>query len=226
MSPVVRGFNVVVNNDQYVTINQQRTGWVKGNSNYIVQVGFDSRLCHGVSVGRRVNYPADFEITFTAKGRETCRSRSPVSPGPEPSERRDQEPDGEQGPRPVHLPAIDNTDSSSMRAMRCSSSMATPPGSRRQHSPQRTQVLVVCTSSRTRPLPLAAAAPAARRRVSGSSRRKPFRTGESFTFTTEAPRFDPSKAKSDLDNIAVVPNPYVGAASWEPATTSVGGAAG
>jgi hypothetical protein len=51
---------------------------------------------------------------------------------------------------------------------------------------------------------------------------KPFRSGEYFSFTTVAPRFDPSKATQDLNKIAVVPNPYVGAASWEPASTSVG----
>jgi len=33
---------------------------------------------------------------------------------------------------------------------------------------------------------------------------------------------DPAKAKSDLSRILVVPNPYVGAASWEPQPTSVG----
>ena len=33
---------------------------------------------------------------------------------------------------------------------------------------------------------------------------------------------DLSKAKTDLDNIAVVPNPYVGAASWEKFSTEVG----
>jgi hypothetical protein len=51
---------------------------------------------------------------------------------------------------------------------------------------------------------------------------KPFRSGEFFTFTTTAPRFDPALATMDLDKIAVVPNPYVGAASWEAATTNVG----
>ena len=51
---------------------------------------------------------------------------------------------------------------------------------------------------------------------------KPFRTGEYFSFTTVAPRFDPDSAKSDLSRISVVPNPYVGAASWEQATTGVG----
>jgi hypothetical protein len=52
--------------------------------------------------------------------------------------------------------------------------------------------------------------------------KKPFRTGEYFGFTAKSPGFDQSKAQSDLKSVAVVPNPYVGAASWEPATTSVG----
>ena len=44
---------------------------------------------------------------------------------------------------------------------------------------------------------------------------KPFRNGEFYEFTTKAQKIDKSKAKSELDDIAVVPNPYVGAASWE-----------
>jgi hypothetical protein len=31
-----------------------------------------------------------------------------------------------------------------------------------------------------------------------------------------APSLDANKAKNDLEKVAVVPNPYVGAASWEP----------
>jgi hypothetical protein len=45
---------------------------------------------------------------------------------------------------------------------------------------------------------------------------KPFRTGESFQFKMKSSNVDVKKAKSDLDKVAVVPNPYVGAASWEP----------
>ena len=45
---------------------------------------------------------------------------------------------------------------------------------------------------------------------------KPFRTGESFQFKMRATTTSLEKAKAELDNIAVVPNPYVGAASWEP----------
>jgi hypothetical protein len=45
---------------------------------------------------------------------------------------------------------------------------------------------------------------------------KPFRTGETFQFKVRSQSEDKEKAKSDMEHIAVVPNPYVGAASWEP----------
>jgi hypothetical protein len=45
---------------------------------------------------------------------------------------------------------------------------------------------------------------------------KPFRTGEQFQFKVQRASVDADSAASDLDKIAVVPNPYVGAASWEP----------
>ncbi len=51
---------------------------------------------------------------------------------------------------------------------------------------------------------------------------KPFRKGEFYEFTTKAQAMDLLNAKSELDNIAVVPNPYVGAASWEKFSNEVG----
>jgi hypothetical protein len=51
---------------------------------------------------------------------------------------------------------------------------------------------------------------------------KPFRSGEYFEFKVKAPGFDQGQAETDLDKIAVVPNPYVGLASWEPVNTTVG----
>ncbi|HEX9614926.1 MAG TPA: hypothetical protein VGA55_05450, partial [Bacteroidota bacterium] len=45
---------------------------------------------------------------------------------------------------------------------------------------------------------------------------KPFRTGEAFQFTIRGASIDKARARDELANIAVVPNPYVGAASWEP----------
>ena len=45
--------------------------------------------------------------------------------------------------------------------------------------------------------------------------REQFKEGDYFTFSTKASGVDVSRAKDDLANIGVVPNPYVAAAKWE-----------
>ncbi len=44
---------------------------------------------------------------------------------------------------------------------------------------------------------------------------KPFNSDDAYTFNTEAAGYDEQKAKNDLNNIYVVPDPYVVTASWE-----------
>ncbi|MCY3487581.1 MAG: hypothetical protein OXH34_04005, partial [Bacteroidetes bacterium] len=48
------------------------------------------------------------------------------------------------------------------------------------------------------------------------SSRKPFATGDFFQFTLRSSLIDSDLARSELDRIAVVPNPYVGTSSFEP----------
>lgn len=43
----------------------------------------------------------------------------------------------------------------------------------------------------------------------------PFKSSDVFKFATSVPTVDIPKAKHDMNKIAVVPNPYVGAARWE-----------
>jgi hypothetical protein len=45
--------------------------------------------------------------------------------------------------------------------------------------------------------------------------KRPFAQGDYFEFTTHGARTDQSVAKDQLNNIGVVPNPYIGTASWE-----------
>ncbi|MFA6980853.1 MAG: hypothetical protein WC209_16135 [Ignavibacteriaceae bacterium] len=44
---------------------------------------------------------------------------------------------------------------------------------------------------------------------------RPFYVNDAFTFTAKTASSNADKAKNDLDKISVVPNPYLGAASWE-----------
>ncbi|HPN74521.1 MAG TPA: hypothetical protein PK386_04435, partial [Candidatus Marinimicrobia bacterium] len=49
--------------------------------------------------------------------------------------------------------------------------------------------------------------------------KKPFREGDIFRFSLHGADSSDVLAKAELDNICVVPNPYVVTASWEPANT-------
>jgi len=46
--------------------------------------------------------------------------------------------------------------------------------------------------------------------------KKPFRQGDAYRFTVSGPDSSTTKAKNNLDDVYVVPNPYVVTASWEP----------
>ncbi|RKY61935.1 MAG: hypothetical protein DRP96_01710 [Candidatus Neomarinimicrobiota bacterium] len=51
----------------------------------------------------------------------------------------------------------------------------------------------------------------------------PFRSGDTFKFKTFAAKDDWELAKRNINKIAVVPNPYVAAAAWEPSRTLASG---
>ncbi|MCB9249412.1 MAG: hypothetical protein H6613_13130 [Ignavibacteriales bacterium] len=64
---VKNGITIDIKNDTTVSIDFDNSKWINGNSNYIVQVGFDSRF-QAAYQGRRIFYPADFEIQITEPG--------------------------------------------------------------------------------------------------------------------------------------------------------------
>ena len=66
-TPIVDGFTADISSDTSVTIDFSKSGWTVGNSNYIVQIGFDSRF-QGAYLGKKIDYPADFEIHLTDPG--------------------------------------------------------------------------------------------------------------------------------------------------------------
>ena len=221
VTSVLDGFSVAITNDPSVTIDPLKTGWKKGNSNYIVQVGFNTDYANAYG-NRRVFYPADFEYTFLDKG-QGDNSFPIINNGPTPASnitvknltegtdhvqfilrQRNELYDGvfEEGDALF----IVYGDSAGKRApaflkSRISWSISllkdTLIAAAQQRPPQPGDVFVLATH-------------------------KPFRTGEHYDFVAQAPAYNQAQAVQQLKNIAVVPNPYVGAASWEPATTSVG----
>src|ERR1051325_5486811 len=222
-TPFVQGMAINIANDSLVQIDHSKTGWVNGNSNYVVQIGFDSRYANAYGP-RRVDYPADFEIRFVEPDSgDLGLPRSSFSP-PQPSNIvikdltenldhfqfvfQDNNNDSLFNAPPGDTDAVflafgdsagKRTPSFRRAKFGWSMSMFQDTSIRPelQRAPQTGDVFRIVT-------------------------RKPFRTGESFEFTPKAARVDASLAKSQLAKIAVVPNPYVGAASWDPSTTTGG----
>jgi hypothetical protein len=219
VTPVIHGFSLNVQNDPAVSIDPSTTGWVKKNTTYVSEAGFNSELGTALAV-RRVDYPADFEIRFTAPGAGVLAMPRSTFSQPNPSnvviknvtENRDSiqivffDNDNNQQLDPGEAVFIAVGDSlgksaSSFSRAKFTWSLAlkkdTTIAEVNQRTPQPGDVYRITT-------------------------RKPFRNGEYFGFQSTAPRYDAMKAQANLNRVTVVPNPYAGAATWEPATTSVG----
>ena len=217
--PIVDGFTVDITSDTVVSIDFDKSGWVTGNSNYIVQIGFDKRY-QGAYQGVRINYPADFEIRFTELEQGDSSFPADVFSQPILSNIivnnvtegkdhfqfifRDKNADKKFNDSDVVFfvfgdslgePATNNLD----RHVSWSVALFkdTTIAEDEQRPPQIGDVFKVVN-------------------------KKPFRQGEFYEFTTKGQGFDRDSAQAELNDIAVVPNPYVGAASWEPLSSEVG----
>lgn len=217
--PVKHGYSIDVLNDNDVIIDGEKTGWIEGNSNYIMQVGFDSRFANAYN-RKKVDYPADFEIQLLNKdeGDKSFPSTSFSSPIQSNvriknltedkdsiqfifrDENENEMFDEQDAIFIVFGDSIGSraTDFSDLRVSWSVSIIKdTTIAEEDQRPPQIGDIFKIVT-------------------------KKPFRDGEYFEFKSKASSFENSLATRELDDIAVVPNPYVGAASWEPATLEVG----
>jgi hypothetical protein len=216
---VLQGFSVSLTNDSVVGINYSKTGWEPGsNSTYLAQAGFETR---GVKAfgSTKVNYPADFEIRFVDPGKgDTSFSYS-----------------GDIGiPSNIIIKDLtDNIDHFQFAFFDDNNNNLFDAGDAvflafgdstgkkaidytNQHFSWSVSLIKdtsIIDSKQILPKP---------GDVIKITTTKPFRTGDYIEFTTQKADFNRSKALGDMDKIAVVPNPYVGAASWEPATATIG----
>ncbi|MFH1195697.1 MAG: hypothetical protein V1720_08275 [bacterium] len=217
-TPVMDGFSMELKNDNVVKIDYDNSQWTTGNSNYLMQLGFDDRFS-AAYVSKRVNYPADFEIELTEPGQGELSFPSSTFSQPIQSNIIVRNLTEDKNYQFIFRDENKNTvfddgdaifialgDSAGKQAtsfsdLKVSWSVSmfkdTTIADDEQITPEYGDVYKL-------------------------NIKKPFRKGEYYEFKSVTAQFDKSQAESDLDDIAVVPNPYVGAASWEPATTSVG----
>lgn len=216
---VIDGFSIDMVVDTSVTLDFDNSRWINGNSNLEVIVGFDSRFAAGYN-SRRIDYPADFEIHFTEPGQGD--TSFPATSFSQPivsniiiknitegidhfqfifrDENKDQLFNDSDA---VFIVFGDSAgkEATSFSNFKVGWSMSlfgdTGMAIENRIPPEPGDVFKIVTN-------------------------KPVRDKEFFEFTTKAQKIDLANAKDELEDIAVVPNPYVGAASWEALNTNVG----
>lgn len=204
VSPFFDGLTVTLYNDTTVTLIDSLTGWVIGNSNYTVNIGFDP-----VFAGRNVALPNDYELRFFDTvvdtsirllfgQREIPTNFQIINTTEQIAEDFlffDRDHDGEFTPGDKVV--IVEGDSIGTKPLRSTFKTSW-------------SIFFSLDSTVTEPVPPQPGD------IFQFKTTKPFRNGEVFEFTVRAQQFSREKAKNELDRIAVVPNPYVIAASWEP----------
>ncbi len=200
-SPPFDGIAISVINDSAITIVDSLTGWVTGRSNLIMLVTPDPTPVRGIS------WPADYEITFSDTPLDTCYIQSP------PLYTR----------FPVNFKVWNKTEQKYSKI-----AIKDNDGSGNLSVGDQIQVLEFMGAiapanvrfawnlSYDAPFDPNATPqyPAAGDKYQISTT-KPFKKGDKFLFSTKGPSVDNSLAKDKLGKIDVVPNPYIGAASWE-----------
>ncbi|MDZ7260895.1 MAG: hypothetical protein ONB05_02080, partial [candidate division KSB1 bacterium] len=205
VSPVIDGLVFFVHNDTTVQIIESETKWVKGNCNYGVRVKANQSL-----IGRFVPYPADFELNFydtivdTSQALLFGQTAIPtnfsiwnITEGrPMDFIFYDKDSNKEFSPGDSVTMVMGHGIGEPLPTPRSKFKAAwsiffDDPGTGELIPPQPGDVYRIRTT-------------------------KPFRTGDAFQFKIQGERIDTQLARDQLSQIAVVPNPYTAAATWEP----------
>jgi hypothetical protein len=210
-SPLVDGFAITLEND-LPDLDFNNTGWIVGNTTYRWRINLDGRFS---KVNLTVNYPADYDITFSDMIIDTAINEL----GFPKTQVCKFEIFNITENIPAYFQFIEYEEKDSTLS-------PFYPGD----DPKYTEAAMIWVYDPTPTDPNAIKAtwrfyfeaddtlnqvPPQPGDIFRISTKKPFRTGDKINFTVRGKDFSTEKAKTDLDNIAVVPNPYLAAASWE-----------
>ncbi len=205
-TPIVNGLIGYVSNDASVDVITSKTAWTKGSPNVITKVDVDPAF-----VSTNIKYPADYELRFSNQIVDTATTDLFF---------------GTPAATPTNFTIWNLTENTKARFMFYDNdndgkfsvgdkivfvsgdSLGKIPAQGNYRTTWMVQFFIDTTKG---PVVLPKAGD-----VLTIATTKPFRTGESFQFKVSGTKQDDARAKSDIDRVAVVPNPYVGAASWEP----------
>lgn len=197
-TPPIDGLVLSVLNDSAVTVNDTASGWLVGKSNVFMRPTIDNTVA-----SRNLAWPADYELKFFAGPADTTAFAAPPRYPQMPV--NFQVTNTTSGQRVKFI--VDDVDASGTLTL--GDTIRILDG---YNSPADFKIAYRLTYGR--PFFGAVSYPQAGDRYVIKTRR-PFFTGDYFTFKTVGARSDAAAAKDQLGQIKVVPNPYIAAAKWE-----------
>lgn len=212
-SKVIDGFVINILNDQ-VEVDINKSGWVSSNTNYRWRVNLDKRFAGNLNLN--ISYPADYEIQFSNSIIDTAENRLGYPPTVPVKYKVTNLTDN----HPAHFQFADYyvVDSTLSPYYSYQNPDSIEAALIWMNDDDPANNIGVKTSWRF----YFEANPQATEEIPPGEgdifhivTKKPFRTGDRVTFTVKGNEFDKEKAKTDLDKVAVVPNPYVAAVAWE-----------
>ena len=216
---IMDGFSINIENDSMIVIDWEKTDWITGNSNHIVDVGFDSRYAPGYQ-SKRVNFPADFEVILKEHGEgdlsfPATQFSQPIQSNIIVNNLTDNIEHYQFIFRDENEDEMFNAGDAIFFVMGDSANTTAEKYSDATITWSVSFIVDTTIADEDQIIPQ----PGDRYLVSTT---KSFRKNEGFQFTTSGAKFDVNLAKNKLSDVAVVPNPYVGAASWENNTNVTG----
>jgi hypothetical protein len=213
-SPLVDGFTVTIENDA-AELDFDHTGWISGTSSYRWRIGLDKRFATA-SLNLNINYPADFEFLFSDVVIDTAVNKLGYPPL-QPAKFSVYDLTGD---KPANFQFIEYYEKDEtlspyypwQNADSIESAMIWV------DDPDPNNRLKIKTSWRFyfEADDSAGQTPPQPGDLFRLVTKKPFRTGDEASFIVRGQKINNEKARTDIQNIAVVPNPYVAAATWEP----------
>jgi hypothetical protein len=199
------GMIIGVENDTAVVVDPEKTGWLVGNSNIVMLGAADNSIA-----SRNVAWAADYEIRFFDAPADTSEfnlpPRYPLMPV------NFQITNTTSGERVRFI--VDDVDAST--SLTIGDTIRIIDG---YVSASNFKIVYKVTYGQPFGTPFF---PQAGDRFALRTKR-PFLTGDRFTFSTKASSTNNALAKDEMKDIRVVPNPYIASASWERRTLYVSG---
>lgn len=189
LGPMFDGIAIIVNNDKVVSVDQTKTGWVKGFSTLSMPVRVDTNFS-----ALTIAWPADYELEFLADYNQNSFNNVPIN------FKVKNITSGYYCPAYIY-------DAAPLQQL----SIGDKIGFFEYIGTQRKFTYLVGYYQPTAPFTVFPEAGD----IFRITTKKPFMGGDYFTFTTKSAGINVDEAKSELDKISVVPNPYVGTSILE-----------